>query len=386
MKVFFRGVPRPIIVRFMILVALACIPIGSLVMASESGKEELQISQTGIESADWKERRYAVQSIEKLEHLTPRDLLVLQHALKDPSVHVRRAASNAVLKFGKHAISVLPTLLNVLANKNEDSSLRWNILDTLKKFSHDNSTDILRVLRGLISNSQEDVVIRFKTMSILKEFPSPAKSLIPILRQLAKDSKHQSLQNQAWLTLAHLEPHNDEVIRAIVEIAKGQHGTHIKLQSGVLSTEFNMPRSALRTLLKIDQGEKVVPIFFESLKRQAKEESGVESLANELGLYLQEHKTIASKYIPGIYEIVQRQPDRDVDYYVRFMFLVTLVQLDPTSPQLKEILQNIVKSDGHPNVIRGAEELLKCIDPTISKTQKNHYPCYGHSKTSPRGT
>ncbi len=198
------------------LVALQCFIIWCLLLffgvgaAYPETPKIIESLSKDLQSLDWRDRRKAVLKLEKIVPVTTQVEEALREALHDPSYHVRSKAVGVINRLGSMVKVLIPDLVARLKNPQEKYSLKYDVVSSLIKLS-DGSPEVSGELLTLAKNKKEELLIRWTSLRSLEDIERSGEVLNQGLRRLANNDLSPVIQSQAWLTLARLQPNDDDI-------------------------------------------------------------------------------------------------------------------------------------------------------------------------------
>lgn len=328
-----------------------------------------------LHTANWKDRKKAVVELEKIYPATPQVVDALRQALQDSSQQVRSQTLETIRiikKLGSDLKPLTPDLIVRLNHPQEKSSIKADIPPLLFQVS-EGSPEVVKELLKLAKDPKEEILIRWRSLRVLGEVEMGGDMLRHGLRHLALQDPSSIIQSQAWLTIAHLQPQDDEIEEALVKMGKGAYGRKHLLHADVTSNSFYPLSEALNMLMSLGKWESVIPLFLDALD-QTNDRIPLDS--RRFAYYLQEHPARALPYVPRLLAIVARTPTHYQQVLARAYLMAPLVKVAPHSPALRKILDGLEKNTD-PEIKNWAKTILHCIDPQVPKSVKEEYPCTG---------
>ena len=326
-----------------------------------------------LNSPDWRDRKKAVADLEKIYPATPQVVYALREALQDSSKQVRsqtRETIRIIHLLGSDLKPLLPDLLARLKHPEEMASIKDGLPLLLVRVS-DGSPEVGKELLKLAKDHEEELVIRWRSLHVLGEVESGDERLRQSLRDLARHDPSSIIQSQAWLTLASFQPHNDEIVKALVKMGQGDYGLKYLLSSETLSISFYPLSEALDMLMSLGKWARVIPLFLDAVD-QAQDRIPLDLY--RFTYHLQAHPSLAKPHVQRLLAIVARPSTRFDQMMTRNYFSVILLKATPHSPEFRKILESMAK-DPDPLIRKGAKAISQCMDPRAPARVKENIPC-----------
>ncbi len=311
-------------------------------------------------------RQEAVRNLYAVRPITPEVVAAFNHALQDESEYVRGEAVRVISEIGAgEAVSVVsslrqalkgtaPVLIKLLVNKAEVQHVHLYVPVALGRIKSA-SADTIAALVHVGKDTGDTLPIRERALSALGEIGPEASAAIPVLQKLASDDESELVRIKAWEALAQIQPDNREAIQVLVEVAQSKRGKSIKVtEDGSLASV--VVSSALSTLVKIRAVKEVLPLLIEVMKGKP-ETGGFEAGFTAVTL-LGELGSDAKPAIPALVEFLRRPSKTQEDDGIKYLLLISLYRIDPTSPQIRAALIDIAGHDPNPELRKGAAGLL----------------------------
>ncbi len=355
-------------------ISLLCLVLfcGLGVSFADSPKTQGKIGKE-LHSPNWKDRKEAVSALEKIYPATPQVVDVLKQALQDSSKQVRsqtRETIRIINILGSDLKPLIPDLLARLKNPQETTSLKDSLPLLLFQVSA-GSSEVVKELLTLAKDHKEELLIRWRSLRVLGEVKSGDESLRQGLRDLARHDPSSIIQSQAWLTLARLWPHDDEIVKALVKMGQGDYGLKQLLHAGVTSVSFHPLSEALNLLMSMGKWEQMIPLYLDAVDQT---QDRIPLDLYRFTYHLQAHPSLAKPYVPRFLTIVARPSTHFDQMMTRSYFSVILLKVAPHSPEFRNILENLEK-DPDPELRKRAKAILQCIDPHAPASVKENIPC-----------
>lgn len=326
-----------------------------------------------LHSPSWRDRKKAVIELEKISPATPQVLEALREALQDSSKQVRsqtRETIRIINILGSDLKSLTPDILARLKHPEEKTSLKDSLPLLLFQVS-DGSPEMVQELLTLAKDPKEELVIRWRSLRVLGEVESGDKRMRQGLRDLARHDSSSIIQSQAWLTLARLWPYDDEIVKALVKIGKGDYGLKHHLNSETLSLSFHPLSEALHMLMSMGKWERVIPLFLDAVDQT---QDRIHLDLYRFTYHLQAHPSLAKPHVQRLLAIMARPSTRFDQMMTRNYFSVILLKATPHSPEFRKILESLEK-DPDPLIRKGVKAILQCMDPRAPASVKENIPC-----------
>ena len=361
-----KNIPLVVLQCFTVWCLLLFLGVGAVYPGTPKTIEDIL---KDLHSPNWRDREKAVFALHKNYPVTAQVVEVLRQALQDPAYQVRSHAVEIGRKLGSDVKVLVPDYLARLKDPQEKYSMKFGLPDFLIQLS-DGSPEVVTELLQLAKDIKEELLVRFTSLRALGDVEEGGNVLRHDLRHLAIHDPSLIIQSQAWLSLAHLQPHDEETVHALVKMGQGGYGYRHRLHAGVTSTSFSPLSNALHMLITIGEGGRAIPLFFDALERTEKLSLDIRGFA----YYLQEHPAQAKPYVPRLLEIVARSPADLREEYIRIYLIGSLVRIAPGSPTFRKIIEGIKQSQD-PKWRKGVKNLLHCIDPQVPQSVKEAFPC-----------
>ena len=318
-----------------------------------------------------RKRQTALALVSDLKPITPTMLNLLVTALSDPKKELKGTAVSVIHRIGPEAESTVPALISVLKNRTVPAYIRMSIPKIIARISRQPSKAISPLIERL-QDSEEELFIRWKAAQVLGELGPTAHTITSVLYQFAENSREPALQAQAWLSLAHIQPNNPEIIQNVVKMAQGQYGTDIPLQS----TGFKPVYTGLQTLIALGEQEKAITSLITRLQNQEQQASILP--LPDFAVLIQEMGGKIIPFLPPLLNIVQHPSRNLMEYFDKYYLLLGLSQAVPESKAFQQVVKDIASSDPLPAVRQNAQRLLMCLNPLTTKERKAQPPCTGY--------
>ncbi len=318
-----------------------------------------------------RKRKTALGFISEMKHITPAKLNLLVTALSDPKEAVRSTAVSVIQRIGTEAESMVPALISLFKNRTVPAYIRRFIPKTIMRISK-NPSRIISPLIERLQDPEEQLLIRWKATQVLGKLGPAAHTITSTLYQFAENSREPALKAQAWLSLAHIQSHNPEIIQKIVKISQGQYGTDIPLGS----SNFYPVYHGLQTLIALGEQKKAITSLIMRLQNQ--EQRAFILPLPDFAVLIQEMGEKITPFLPSLLKIVQHPSRNLVESQKKYYLLLSLSQVVPESKPFQQALKAVASSDPLPVVRQNAQMLLKCFDPLTTTQRKAQPPCTGY--------